>query len=254
MDFGEFTITKRELLVSIAITLILIGVGFFISSKIEDVTNENNEKYFKALKIDNDTSAFEYAIKTNIGYVLANGKIKAVNGVSISDIEGTYFEISKKKEKYTKHTRQVEHTRTVSDGNGGYKTEVYYTTEEYWTWDYAGEEKFHTEKFSFLNVEFAYNTIKFNNRKYKETKQIDYYTRYVYYIIPMEFSGTLFTYIKENQINQNEFYINTSINDFIRNKENSLKGAKIGFWFLWGIVICLIDFGYMFLENKYLED
>lgn len=149
MDFGEFTITKRELLVSIAITLILIGIGFFISSNIEDITNENNEKYFKALKIDNDTSIFKYAIKTNIGYVLANGKIKALNGVSISDIEGTYFEISKKKEKYTKHTRQVEHTRTVSDGNGGYKTEVYYTTEEYWTWDYAGEEKFHTENLVF---------------------------------------------------------------------------------------------------------
>lgn len=249
MDFGEFTITKRELLVSIAITLILIGIGFFISSKIENVTNENKEKYFKALKIDNDTSMFEYAIKTNIGYVLANGKIKAVNGVSINDIEGTYFEICKKKEKYTRHTRQVSHTVTV---NG--KTQTYYTTEEYWTWDYVGEETFHTEKFSFLNVEFEYDTIKFDNQTYKETKQIDRYTRYVYYIIPTEFSGTLFTYINQNQINKNEFHINTSINTFIKNKENSLKWTKIGFWFLWGTVICLIDFVYMLLENKYLED
>lgn len=36
MEFGDFTITKREILVSIAITFILIGIGFLISSAIQN--------------------------------------------------------------------------------------------------------------------------------------------------------------------------------------------------------------------------
>lgn len=249
MEFEDFTITKREILVSIAITLALLGLGFLILSKIENKVNEDNEKYFKALKIDNNSDIFKYVLQTNVGYVLANGKVQATEGVSIKDIEGTYFEIKKKKEKYTKHTRQVAHTRNV-----GNRTETYYTTEEYWTWDYAGEEEWHTEKFKFLDVEFDYNTIKFNNTQYKETKQADYYTRYIYYIIPNEFSGTLFTYINENKINKNEFSINIAINDLIKNKEENINGARIGFWVIWIAIICLIDFGYMYLDNNYLEE
>lgn len=249
MEFEDFTITKREILVSITITLILFGLGFFISSKIENNVNESNEKYFKALKINNDSDMFKYSLKTNVGYALINGKVQGVNGVSIDDIEGTYFKIKKTKEKYTKHTREVEHTKTV-----GNRTETYYTTEEYWTWDYAGEEEWHTEKFKFLDVEFDYNTIKFNNSQYKDTKQTDYYTRYIYNITPMEFSGTLFTYINENKIKQNEFFINISIDDYIKNKENIVNGTKAGFWAIWIIIICLIDFGFVYLENNYLED
>lgn len=254
MFFGDFVITKREILISIAITLCLTGIGILISSGIENGINENNEKYYKSLKINNDTEMFKYAIKTNVGYVLASGNVQAIEGVSVNDIDGTYFEINKKKEKYTKHTRQVEHTKSVSDGNGGYKTETYYTTEEYWSWDYAGEETFHIEKFKFLDVEFYYNTIKFNNRRYKETKQTDYYTRYEYYVIPMEFTGTLFTYINENQINQNEFSLNTTIQDIIKSKEESVEVANCVFWILWIIFIVIVDLAYVSLENKYLND
>ncbi len=202
MEVSDFTITKREILVSIAITLILVGLGFCISSVIENKTNESNEKYFKSLKINNDEEMFKHAIKTNIGYVLAHGKVQAVEGVSIEDIEGKYFKIKKVKEKYTKHTKQVAHTRTKSDGT----TETYYTTEEYWTWDYAGQEEWKTEKFIFLNVEFDYGTINFNNTEYLTTIQTDSTTRYVYYIIPFEFEGTLSTYITNNTITNNQFF------------------------------------------------
>lgn len=249
MNFGDFEITFREILVSIAITLILIGIGFLISGAIENGINESNEKYYKALKINNDQEMFKYAIKTNIGYTLAQGKVQAVNGVSIDDIDGQYFKIKKVKEKYTKHTRQVAHTRTV-----GNKTETYYTTEEYWTWDYVGEEEFHTEKFRFLGVNFDYGTINFYNESYKETKSGGYYIRYKYYTIPFEFDGTLFTCINNNTINQNTFSINNTIDNIIKQKENDLNSSKGIFWFIWIIFIGFIDFGYMYLENNYLED
>lgn len=249
MSFGDFTITKREILVSIAITFILIGIGFSVSSAIKNGINESNEKYYKSLKIKNDEEMFKYAIKTNVGYTLAQGKVQAVDGVSIQDIEGTYFYIKKEKEEYTMHTRQVEHTETI-----GNQTYTYYTTEEYWTWDYVGKEEFKTEKFKLLGVEFDYGTIKFNNVNYKETKYGGYHTRYVYYTIPFEFYGTLFTYINENTIDQNQFSINKTVDEILREKENCTNGFIILFWILWVIFIGLIDFGYVYLENNYLED
>ena len=217
MEFGDFTITKREILVSIAITFILIGIGFFISSTIQNSIYEKNEKYYKSLKIENNEEQFKYAIKTNIGHTLARGKVQAVDRVNIEDIQGYYFKIKKVKEKYTMHTRQVKHTKRV-----GNTTQTYYTTEEYWTWDYAGEEEWHTEKFNFLGVNFDYETMKFNNESYKDTKQIDYYTRYKYYIIPFEFEGTLFTYINNNTINENEFYLEDTINSITNKKQKIL--------------------------------
>ncbi len=249
MNFGDFEITFREVLVSIAITLILIGLGFFISGSIENGINESNEKYFKALKIDNNEEVFKYALKTNVGYVLAQGKVKAVEGVSIEDIEGKYFKIKKVKEKYTKHTRQVAHTRTV-----GNKTETYYTTEEYWTWDYAGQEEFHTTKFNFLGVDFSYGTINFYNESYKETKSGGHLIRYKYYTIPLEFKGTLFTYMKDNTINENNFSVNNTIENIIQQKENEVNTLNIVFWLIWIMFIGLIDFGYVYLDNRYLED
>lgn len=249
MYFGDFTITKREILVSVAITLILIGLGFLISSGIENGINEENEKYYKALKIENDEDIFKYAIKTNVGYTLAQGKVQAIDGISIEDIDGKYFYIKKEKEKYTKHTREVEHTKTI-----GNETYTYYTTEEYWTWDYVGEEKWHIEKFKFLNKEFNYGIIKFDNLSYKETKQTDYYTRYNFYIIPIEFEGTLFTYINNNTINENTFYENNTIENIIKQKESEAEGFKILFWTVWIIFIGFVDFGYMYLDNNYLED
>lgn len=250
MDLKDYEITFREVLVSIAITCILIGLGFLISEKIQNSVNESNEKYYKSLKINNDGEKFKYAIKTNLGYVLAQGKVQAVNGVHINDIDGTYFRIRKVKEQYTMHTRQVAHTRTKSDGT----TETYYTTEEYWTWDYLGEEEFHTEKFKFLEVEFIYDTIHFSKERYKETINESSHVRYQYYIIPFEFEGTLFTYIDNNTINKNIFWVNKTIENIINEKENETNGWNTGFWVIWIIFTGFVDFGYIGLENKYLED
>lgn len=249
MNFGDFEITFREILVSIAITLILIGIGFFISSAIENGINESNEKYYKALKINNDQEMFKYAINTNVGYTLSQGNVKAINGVSINDIEGTYFRIKKVKEKYTMHTRQVAHTRTV-----GNKTETYYTTEIYYTWDYAGQEEFNTEKFEFLGVQFEYGIINFYNEEYKETIKVSSDTRFNYYIIPYEFQGCLFTKIQNNTITENEFRYNNTIENIIECKQKESRNSIIIFWIFWIISILGIVFVFVYFDNKNLED
>lgn len=249
MEIGNITITKREVLVCIAATLILIGIGFSIITAIQNSINEKNEKYFKALKINNNTEQFQYAINTNLGQVMAYGKVEAVNGVEIEDIENKYFYIKKEEEKYTRHTRQVAHTRKV-----GNTTQTYYTTEIYYTWDHAGQEEWKTERFRFLNVEFDYGTINFNNTEYLTTIQTDSTTRYVYYIIPFEFEGTLSTYITNNTITNNQFLNNKKIEQIIEEKKTEISTAKIIFWILWIIFIIFLNFGYVSLDNNYLED
>ena len=77
MKFENFEITKREILVSVSIILILMTIGLFISNAIETGIEEKNEKYYKSLKIDNNEETFKYAIDTNIGYVLANRQSKS---------------------------------------------------------------------------------------------------------------------------------------------------------------------------------
>lgn len=180
---------------------------------------------------------------------MAYGKVEAVNGVKIEDLENRYFYIKKEKEKYTIHTRQVAHTRKV-----GNTTQTYYTTETYYTWDHAGQEEWKTEKFIFLNVEFDYGTINFNNTEYLTTIQTDSTTRYVYYIIPFEFEGTLSTYITNNTITNNQFFYNKKIEKIIEEKKAEMNTTKIIFWFLWIFFIILLDFGYVGLDNNYLED
>ena len=205
--------------------------------------------YFKALKINNDEEKFRYAIRTNMGNALVEGRMTAINGVHLDELEENYFYIEKVKEKYTRHTRQVAHTRRV-----GKTTQTYYTTEAYYTWDYAGKEEYHTEKFKFLNVEFYYGTINFHNTTYLTTIQIDSSTRYKYYVIPFEFDGTLFTEIKDNTISNNCFYYNESIEEIIRGKEKDLYQANSIFWVSWIFGILSLDFIYVYFDNDYLED
>lgn len=249
MNFEYFTITRREVLVSVSIVILLVTIGFFIANAIENKQEEENEKYYKSLKIDNDTDKFKYAINTNIGYTLANGNVKAVNGVQIDDIEGTYFRIKKVKEKYTMHTRQVAHTTRV-----GNTTKTYYTTETYYTWDFVGQEEFNTEKFEFLGVQFEYEIIDFHNEEYKETIKVSSDTRFKYYIIPYEFQGCLFTKIQNNTITENEFEYNNTIKNIMECKQKESRDLKMIFWIFWTTLIFVIVFVFVYFDNKYLDD
>ena len=51
-DFGEFEITKREILASISIVALLLLIGILISSKISEYLTDKNEIYNKAVKIE----------------------------------------------------------------------------------------------------------------------------------------------------------------------------------------------------------
>ena len=241
-------VTKREILVGIAIFFIMMSIGIIIKCNIENSINSKNEKYYKALKIDKDENMFVYALKTNVGYILAQGNVVAIDPIE-KDIEGQYLYLEKNTEVYTKHTREVKHTIEV-----GNTTETYYTIEEYWTWDRVDREEYHSEKFKYLGIEFNYEDIKFHNSSYQKTIDVDYYTRYVYYGIPSEFQGCLFSKIEDNQCKDIEFKCNTTIEDVIESKKKEAGISSTVFIVVWIFLSIGVAVGYVFLDNNYLED
>lgn len=104
-DFGNFEITKREILVSVSIVAIMLLIGVLIAGKISDYQLDKNEKYNKAIKIESQ-ELFEYGMRTNAGNAFVYGDLKAVDTVTYPGIGGEYIYIEKVKERYTMHTRR----------------------------------------------------------------------------------------------------------------------------------------------------
>lgn len=74
-DFGDFEITKREILASISIIAVMILFGILISSKISEHQMDKNEIYNKAVKIESQ-EMFQYGMDTNVGNAFVYGVLK----------------------------------------------------------------------------------------------------------------------------------------------------------------------------------
>ncbi len=245
-DFGDFEITKREIIASISIIAIMLLIGVVIADKISDWQMDKNEKYNKAVKIET-LELFEYGMRTNVGNAFVYGELEAVDTVTYPEIGGEYMYIEKIKERYTMHTRQVTHTRTV---NG--KTSTYYTTETYWTWDRVGSEDKMCKEISFLGHIFPSNKIDMPSSDYIETVKESSHIRYKYYGTATKYKGTIFTELKDETISKSSpFYENMSIEETVEHLESGF-GLWI-FWIAWIILIGACVYGFYYLDNEWLE-
>lgn len=209
-DFGDFEITKREILASISIIAVMILIGILISGKISEYQMDKNEKYNKAVKIESQ-EMFQYGMDTNVGNAFVYGDLKAVDTVTYPEIGGEYMYVEMDTERYTMHTRQVAHTRTV---NG--KTETYYTTETYWTWDVIDWDKKKCNEISFAGVVFPVNKISIPATRYIDTVSAGYHLRHVYYGTGTHFVGTIFTDLRNGTISDDtKFYKDTTIEEAV---------------------------------------
>jgi hypothetical protein len=240
-------ITKREILVSIAIVCIMILFGVLISAAINTSLMEKYQDYNTALQIESDKDLFEYGMRTNIGNAFVYGGLKAVDTVTYEEIGGAYSYVEKVKERYTMHTRTVTKTRTV---NG--KTQSYTTTETYWTWDRIDSWSKNSEKIAFLGVEFDYGTIKFPPSNYITTIKESGHIRYKYYGAPTECEGTLYAKLGDNTITNVSFYNNTSIDKTIDMLQSNWQ--IVLFWIGWVLLTGGLVVGFYFIDNKWLED
>ena len=245
-DFGNFEITKREILVSVSIVAIMLLIGVLNAGKISDYQLDKNEKYNKAIKIESQ-ELFEYGMRTNAGNAFVYGDLKAVDTVTYPEISGEYMYVEKVKERYTMHTRQVAHTRTV---NG--KSQTYYTTETYWTWDRVGSEDIKCKEVSFCGVNFASNKIDLPDTDYIDTIKESSSVRYKYYGVGTEYKGTIFTDLRDKTISDNtSFYNNLTIDETIERLESDFP--IIIFWIFWVILIGGMVFGFYYLDNRWLD-
>lgn len=243
---GDFEITKREILASISIIAILLLIGVLISEKITEHQMDLNEKYNKAAKIETQ-ELFEYGMRTNVGNAFVYGELTAVDTVSYSEIDGEYLYIKKVEERYTMRTRQVKHTRTV---NG--KTETYYTTEEYWTWDTVKTEDIKCSQISFQGVVFHVSKIQIPNEKYITTVQKNSKIRYQYYGTGNRFTGTIFTELKNDTISDHtKFYDESNIENTLKHLEKDY--SVVVFWIAWTVFIVICIFVFYYIDNRWLE-
>lgn len=262
-------ITKREILFSIIILAGMLIVGFFINSAIEESNTKNNEVYYLATKIE-DENQFQYGLKTSIGNSLVYGEIKAVNSVSMPEINGEYFYIEKVTEEYNRHTR----TETYRDANGHTHTR----TVVYYSWDYEDSECLMTDKFNFMGKEFnnpidglpvqELDLSKFGADQSKVHSNYIYNdgffesvgdTREYYNVVPISFTGTLEAKLYNQEL-QNfsggkelKFYNDKDIGEVIKDIEDSGDIWVVGFRFVWGLLTIILIGVFYYYDNRWLE-
>ena len=236
-------ITKREILVSIAIISIMLLLGVVIHGNINDRLMLEYQKYNMALQINNDPELFNYGMKTNVGNAFVYGDLKAIDTVTYPEIGGGYMYIEKVKEKYTMHTRTV--TTTV---NGKTTTRV----ETYWTWDRVGSEDKKCKEISFCDVVFSSNKIDLPPDYYIDTIKESSHIRYKYYGVGTEYTGTIFAELKDGTIPDDTKFNNNM------NIEETMESLKSGwqlilFWFFWIALTGCCVYGFYYLDNWWLE-
>lgn len=245
--YSDYRVTKREVLFSVVIICVMLLIGLVIHGNISDSLMAKYQEYNTALQIEDDTDLFTYGMRTDIGNAFVHGELKAIDTVTYPEIGGEYSYVEKVKERYTRHTRTVTKTRTV---NG--KTQTYTTTEVYWTWDKVDSWDKHSEKISFLDVEFDYGMIDFPSPSHITTQKESSKIRYVYYGTGTNYIGTIYTELKDDTIHNANFYENRSIAETIESLESGWE--LVMFWIVWILLTGGCVFGFCYLDNRWLED
>lgn len=244
IHFGDFTLTKREIIFSIVIIALMITLGLVIHGAIDNSLMLEHQEYNTALQINEDAEMFKYGMSTNVGNSYVYGELKAVDTVTFEEIGGEYSYVEKVKEKYTMHTRTV----TYTDSNGKTKTR----TETYWTWDRVDSWYRHCDKITFLTVEFDYGAIPFPSSDYITTIQESSKIRYKYYGAPTECMGTIYTDLRNNTINNSRFFTYTTIDEALEIMTS--RGGLVIFWVFWVGLTGFVVYGFIYMDNYWLED
>lgn len=237
-------ITGREIILAIIAFVILTAVGLFISNGVYDKSQENNDKYFKALKVDNDSDTFQYAINTQVGKTLAEGEVKTVDPIKVDGLKGSYFALVRDTERYTQHTRQVSY-------KCGKRT--CYRTETYWTWDVINSDTYMSKKAKFLGGEYASEDLNAVNNSYISTVSAGFHLRYKYYGTPAKFKGVLYTDTKNSKLNDSYFHHGAELKPLMEKKEKEAEKDAIIFLIVWEIISAGLAIGYTLLDNKFIN-
>ena len=233
-------ITKREVIASISIIALMLILGLIISGKISESMMDSNEKYNKAIHIE-DSELFKYGMSTNVGNAFVHGELEIIDPVTYPEIDGEYSYIEKVKERYTMHTRRVKRGKR-------------YVTETYWTWDRIGSEDIKSQKATFLGVEFDYSKFKTLNDSYITTIKESSHIRYKYYGSPIKATGTIFATLQDNDIGNNiKLYEDMDILETYEYLQRGF-GTIFLFWIFWIAITIGLTYGFYVLDNDWLNN
>lgn len=270
---SNFTITKREIIFAIIIVCLSLCLGLWINDIIDDHYTQKEEIYNKALKINNENDKFKYALDTSVGNLINYGKFEVVEGVKDDWLIFDYLAYTKVTEEYTRHSRQS--CSTDSNGNRHCHTEYYHT------WDETDEKTIYADKIIYSGVEFYAS--KFNNYPWqilslsrstiKENfghikngyiyEKDNFWNsvgdlRYYYKVVPKEFYGTTFGIAKNKNYtpyNDNKISIeNLSLDEYISSQKSHKTIIKVFFWIFYIVLVGCGVYGFIYLDNKWLED
>lgn len=236
-------VTKREIIISIAIAAVMLIIGFSISGKIIDAQNDKNAEYQKAVHIE-DSELFQYGMDTNVGNAFVYGDLKAVDVVTFDEIGGEYLYVEKVKEKHTLHTR----TYTVKVG----KTTTV-RTETYWTWDEVNRENKQSLEIMFCGVVLPSIKVEIPDTEYIDTIKESSKIRYKYYGTPIKHTGTVYTKLSDGTILDNSrFFKDYTIEQALDSCTSGV--GNVMFWALWIALTVGAVVGFCYLDNRWLED
>lgn len=244
-------ITKREIAFSLIILLVLCAVGFAVHDKMFDSMAAENEQYYKAVKIMDDSELFNYTLETGAGDILAYGTFSAVTPITDPEVKGEYMYLEKVHERYTMHTRTV--TTTV---NGKTRTRV----ETYWTWDRVGSEDKGTEYFEFLSNKIYFDKGKFPAvRLYGDDLAVDssggyisdgYHKRHYIRAVKDDGTGSMFT---DGSLENYTIHYGMTPEEVIQEKEDGQNQFHKVFWIVAVLIIAIVIGLFCYADNDWLE-
>lgn len=262
-------IKRKEILVSIAISLFFVTIGFPVSNKILESKLDRAEIYQKALKVKEE-STFQYALETRQGNLISEATFIAVDPVKFPEMTKTFIYVEKVKQEYVMKIRYI---AEVTDSKGNVVSPA--RTETYWEWDNVGRLELMSNELSFFGTKYKTNLFSLisdhrvdasevvkatnggwldNGKYYYETKSIRYY----YNVIPKEFQASFIAVASdkglvpansEKSIRLQNYRMTELIEKQIRNVES----GNIFFWIIWVLLIAAVIYGYLSLENRYLD-
>lgn len=242
----DFEITKREVLVSIAIIFLMLATGFLISGNIASAVEEKNEIYHKALKIE-DEDMYNHAKSIGVGNAFTYFSLDAVTPQSIERLAGEYLYIERIYEEEHYKSRTV----TKKDANG----KEYQKTEWYWEWDHEKTDYWESPTVIFNGEEYPTN--KFTNLP-TSSHGYDYisiHKRYKYYTTDIHLEGSAYLNFGVGSIDGKVYLASsTTVQDLYQSKLGNPTVYTVVFWIVWIILTGFLVFGFYYLDNYWLED
>lgn len=242
--------TPREIIFAVFLLGVLLSVGCIVHTKIVRCITDHNLKVDQTLQIRSDDQ-FRHCLDTSVGDVFAEGELSAVDAVTDDKghLSGSYWRIERRYQVYTMHTRIVHYT-TGSGKNLRHHTR----TETYWTWDTHDVDVKSCTKAVFCGVTFPKS--KFSVQVWEDSHdpvEIGYHKRYVYTTYPKRYCGTLAATCSDATIGDGSpFYPSQSPKD-VHDGRLVGNGPVIAFWIGTVLVIGLLIWGFLAIDNRWLE-